>query len=275
MKSHILVVEDDPTTLRLLGSLLSNAGYQVSSAADGATAIVLLENSAIGVVVSDIHMREIDGVEVLNAARNRTPPAEVILMTGYGSMETAVAALRMGAYNYLLKPYSSDELLDCVAGAVQRHSQEQSRIEAVKAISHGIAQLQQAQAVVLPAEGACAAKVSPVQTPAPRGEQAGQMLRIGDLHIDILRHEATFAGQAIHLTRTEFAILLCLAQAQQQLVSYREIVAQSHGYDVEDDEAQELLKTHMRNLRRKIPPEYLVTVRNNGYILAVPETISD
>lgn len=257
MPAHILLVEDETITRQVIASLLEEEGYTVTPAPNGTVAIELLSQHAFDVVVSDIRMREIDGVEVLNVARSLRNPPEVILLTGYGSLESAVAALRSGAYNYLLKPCNSAELLECVQKAARRRASEQRRLQAMRLLAE---EFQGADEVVPPAPAA-AANVA---------DEPGRFLQIGNLRLDLFRHTANLGVTPLHMTPIEYTFLRCLAETPGRVFPCAEIVRNTHGYEAEEAEAQVLLRAHVRNLRRKLPPDYLVTVRSAGYMLVDP-----
>lgn len=270
MRARILLVEDDTTTRQVIATMLEDEGYTTTTAANGKLALDLLHSQRFDVVVSDIRMREIDGVEVLNVARSLRFPPEVILLTGHGSLESAIAALRAGAFNYLLKPCASAELLECVERAVQRHSAEQRRMDAMRILAQEYAALgtephaPAGQATLaLPAAPPPAAGASPPIT--------ARFLQIGDLQLDLFRHTARFGEESLHVTPIEYAFLRCLADTPGRVYPCAEIVRHTHGYDAEETEAQVLLRAHVRNLRRKLPANYLVTVRSAGYMLVDPD----
>jgi DNA-binding NtrC family response regulator len=108
---RILVVEDDPGLRFTVTDTLEEAGFSVRAADNGKEAILLLEAEAFDVVLTDLRLPGKDGLEVLREAREKNPPPSVITMTGYGSIESAVAAMKLGAEDYLTKPFSMEELL--------------------------------------------------------------------------------------------------------------------------------------------------------------------
>ena len=112
MKGRILVVDDEPLKRITLQIELSEAGYEVFEAADAQTARRIFDSTPIDVVVSDVRMPGMDGVELLSYVRKERPDAIVILMTAYASVETAVRAIKCGAYDYITKPFTTQELLD-------------------------------------------------------------------------------------------------------------------------------------------------------------------
>ena len=107
---RILVVDDDEITCNLLEEVLSKEGYAVDKALNGQEAIEKGEKKSYGVVLSDIRMLDVDGMEVLRAYRQRSPETIIIMMTAFGSIETAIRAIKEGAYDYVSKPFKLDEI---------------------------------------------------------------------------------------------------------------------------------------------------------------------
>lgn len=111
----ILVVEDDPSLREALCDTLELAGYAVLAAADGHAALVQIDaRPEIALVVSDVQMQPMDGHALLRAVRARRPELPMVLMTAYGTIERAVAAMREGAADYLVKPFEADVLIEMV-----------------------------------------------------------------------------------------------------------------------------------------------------------------
>jgi DNA-binding NtrC family response regulator len=117
-KVRVLVVDDKENMLKLFAKILAD-GYQVATAADGARALALVANDAFDVVVTDIRMPGAGGFEVLRAVKACSPSTEVVMMTGYGTIADAVQAMKMGAYDYLEKPFDPDAAALVVAGAAE------------------------------------------------------------------------------------------------------------------------------------------------------------
>jgi len=103
--ARILVVEDEEITRENLMHVLRREGYEVDAANDGEGALDLLGKGRYDVILTDLRMRHVDGMGVLAAAKGMQPETEVIMLTGYATVETAVAAMEQGAYHYLAKPY--------------------------------------------------------------------------------------------------------------------------------------------------------------------------
>jgi two-component system response regulator HydG len=117
--ARILVVDDKPNMRSLFAKILRDLG-EVVTADDGRRALELLEKTPFDVVISDIRMPDIDGQELLRRVREMKAPPEFILMTAYATVDTAVAALRLGAYDYLTKPFDPDDARAVVQRALSR-----------------------------------------------------------------------------------------------------------------------------------------------------------
>jgi two-component system response regulator PilR (NtrC family) len=111
MAEKILVVDDEDIIRESLSYILSNEKYEVSEAANGKIAFNMLKETSYDLVITDIEMPEMKGIELLNEIRKMNLQTNTIVITAYGSMETAIAALRSGASDYILKPVEFDELL--------------------------------------------------------------------------------------------------------------------------------------------------------------------
>ncbi|BDG03041.1 sigma-54-dependent transcriptional regulator [Anaeromyxobacter oryzae] len=116
----VLVVDDQRNMRATTAILLRQAGHAVQEAEDGASAIQRLQHEAFDVVLTDLRMPTVDGMEVLKTAQQLAPDTQVIVMTAYGTIESAVDAIRHGAYDFLAKPFKEDELLLRVAKALEK-----------------------------------------------------------------------------------------------------------------------------------------------------------
>ncbi|BAZ92943.1 two component transcriptional regulator [Thiohalobacter thiocyanaticus] len=117
MSLNVLVVDDQRSPRRSLGLLLKNAGMQAGEAASGEEALAALQSGPYDVIVSDLRMDGMSGIDLLREVKNRFPRLPVILITAYGSIESAVEAMRLGAYDYLTKPFDEDEMLEKIQQA--------------------------------------------------------------------------------------------------------------------------------------------------------------
>ncbi|MDZ7641678.1 MAG: response regulator [Desulfurivibrio sp.] len=109
-RAAVLVVDDEELIRASLALDLTEAGYQVATAADGDEALASFADSGYDLVITDLLMEGLDGLELLRRLREQQPGIGVIILTGYGALPSAIEALRLGADDYLLKPYNFEEL---------------------------------------------------------------------------------------------------------------------------------------------------------------------
>src|SRR5574342_688481 len=119
----ILVVEDQDAMRESLVIAFKDEGYQVEGVASGEEAIQRLNsNNVYDLVVTDLKMKKVDGLEVLKAVKNANSSTEVVLITAYGTISTAVQAIRDGAYDYVTKPFRHQEILKVAKKALEKKS---------------------------------------------------------------------------------------------------------------------------------------------------------
>ncbi len=276
--AHVLVVDDESAIRYSITKTLQRVGYQVDSAASGEEALEMLARQTYDVILTDIRMPGISGVELLARVRESAPEAIVILLTSYASLETAVESLRLGAHDYLIKPSSSQDIRDSVARGIERARNLKRRRALLDAIQSNIAELAN---VTSPksnagyeesAEPALAA-ATPLATPV-------NTMTLGPLTIFPGRYQIAVGEQPIDLTPTEFDLLLYLAVHRGRVVPCHELVREVRGYSVDEPEAREVIRPHISNLRRKLKqagqdPNLVVNIRGIGYRLADLPGIQD
>ena len=109
---EILVIDDEPELRELLSEHLRARGYRTATVGDGLAAVSLLQRSGgqFGLILTDLSLPGVDGLAVLQAARAASPSTQVVIITGYASLDSAIAAVRLGAYDYLTKPFSLGQI---------------------------------------------------------------------------------------------------------------------------------------------------------------------
>jgi two-component system response regulator PilR (NtrC family) len=125
---RVLVVDDEQSMRDLLAIMLRQTGYEVTVADGGETAVERLKAETFDLVVTDLRMRKVDGLAVLKAAREYSPRTVVLVVTAYASTETAVEAMKLGAYDYITKPFKLDELKVTVANALERRRLQEENL---------------------------------------------------------------------------------------------------------------------------------------------------
>jgi two-component system response regulator HydG len=128
MKPKILVVDDDASHRQMLDAVLSGEGYEISHAADGRSAVAAVEERFYDLILMDVRMSSLGGLEALKLIKEMSPGIPVLIMTAYASVATAVDALKSGAYDYLTKPLDIEELRVQVKKALHHRQLEQENI---------------------------------------------------------------------------------------------------------------------------------------------------
>lgn len=116
--ANVLLVDNEASILSVLSTLLKSEGFNVLSVREGEKAVQTIKSDKFDLMIFDIRMTPIDGMELLKVARNEQPEASVIMLTAYGSIETAIEAMKLGAFDYVTKPFKVDELLITVHRAL-------------------------------------------------------------------------------------------------------------------------------------------------------------
>jgi DNA-binding response OmpR family regulator len=256
----VLIVDDEESVCASLHAILSRAGYRTLCASDGSTAIKLLDTEGIDLVLVDLKMPGMSGLDLIRIIRERWPSTVVSILTGYGTLESAIAALRNGAHDYLLKPFTPEDIKASVRRGLDKRRTVQRRRQLLTHIEASVRALtsdpSDEQATVAATES-----LSEQET----------MLRAGDLVIDLKQHRVTLGEQEIALTPIEFSTLLVLVRNRGRVLSYAAIVKETHGYNCNEHEARTLIKTHISHLRQKIASHAgqshpIANVRGVGYM---------
>jgi DNA-binding NtrC family response regulator len=118
--AKVLIVDDERVALKNLEYIMKKEGYEVVSTQSGSNAIRYLDEQQFDVVLTDMRMEKVDGMQVLKKCRERQPDTEVIMITGYATLEAAVETMKHGAFSYIAKPFKLDEVRKAVAEAIER-----------------------------------------------------------------------------------------------------------------------------------------------------------
>ncbi len=230
--TRILVVDDETALVELVRSYLENEQYEVLTAMDGHTALDLARTAQPDLVVLDVMLPILDGLEVCRQLRQFSD-AYVIMLTARTEEIDKILGLTVGADDYLTKPFSPRELVARIKALLRRPRQTASA-------HHSASEL-------------------PDDTPAPQ--------QWGNLTIDEAQHEVTLHGQPVELTSREFALLLALARHPGRVFTRPQLLEHVWG-DVYYDE--HVVDVHIANLRKKLDADpahhqYLETIRGVGY----------
>lgn len=237
MKSNILVVDDEPVARQSLTDILKLEGFLVQSVANGQAAVEHIRTHAVDLMIVDLKMPGMDGLEVIQVVNQTSPETEIILLTAHGSIESAIQALRLRIHDYLLKPASPAQILSSVKKGLGRRDKARAGSAAVTG-----------------------------------SESTLEVYTLKDgTMVDLSRRQIKFKNKIEHLTPAEGRLLRILMENEGKVFSHRELVLLVQGYDTSAREAPEILRPLVSRLRHKLEEfpslsEKVVSVRGTGYL---------
>jgi len=239
MKSNILVVDDEPVARQSMSEILRLEGDAVNSVPNGQAAVEYVRTHLIEIIIVDLRMPGMDGLEVIQVVNQISPETEVILLTAFGTTESAIQALRLRVHDYLLKPAPPSQVVNSVKkGLARREARLKARGGTVNLeVDEGVLEI---------------------------------TLKDGT-HIDLSRRQVRKKDQIIHLTPAEGRLLRVLIENPGRVYSHRELVLLVQGYDTSQREAPEILRPLVSRLRHKLESfpslsDRVVSVRGTGYL---------
>ena len=273
---QVLLVDHNGVNRYTVSKALQRVGYIVAEASFADQALDMLSQQHYDLILTEIHLPEIDGIEFLRRIKAQSPDAVVILITGDPSVETAVQALRGGAQDYLVKPCSSEDIRVAVDRGIARARLLMRRRRMIDAIERNVFEL--AREVAESAATADDKDLAPISQQArDQAASAANALVVGPLSLVPGRYQIADGAHSISLTPTEFDLLAYLAAHRNRVVSCQELVNEVRGYGTDETEAREVMRPHVSNLRRKLRQlgqygKLVVNVRGIGYRLGELDT---
>lgn len=227
-----LAIDDEERIRLVLKKTLQRIGHTVVTASSGEEALDLLRDTSFDVAVVDLNLGGyVDGLEVLEAIRWRWPDTAVVILTAHGSLESAIASIREGVDDYLLKPAKPAEIRQAVERALDRRRRMRSQ----------------------------------------EADEQERIVQRGGFFVDLEKHQATADGQPLDLTPQELKLFVHLMQNTHRVVPPPELVQVVRDYECEDVyEVRRIIKWYIHRLRQKVEPDpsnprHIVNVRGVGY----------
>lgn len=252
--SRLLVVDDEPDIRSGLAYILSLEGYIAEEAGSGADALKLLEHTSYDLMLLDMRMPGMQGMEVMERAREMCPDMSIIILTGHATLESAISAVKLKAVNYLLKPVGAGALVDAIANALHERAEKLRQRQLVQAAVNTLHKFEAQPNLA----------VSP----------SSQLVRVQPLTLDLQKWTVIsddVPDQIHELTETEALLLACLMRRPNQVLSCRELAQMVWERDLDEVQAQKLVRPYIFRLRNKIEtsskhPDLIRTVRKRGYL---------
>lgn len=280
--ANILVVDDENSIRFFLEELLERDGHRVTAVDSGEAALAHIETEEFDLALIDLKLQGISGTEVLKVLHTKWPDTVVIMLTGHGSLESAVEALRQGAHDYLFKPCKTIELRESIrVGLMNRNQQKRQRELLMQLEQHLSSSLAGVRATIeetTPPPTRQPAKPKPqppVVPPVIARESAMEQNRFiqrNGLIVDLTRHVVTMNDKLLELSPTEFDLLAYLVSESPRVVPPQELVREAQGYTTEPWEARDIIRYHIYRIRQKIKEatghtDVISTVRGVGYTI--------
>ncbi len=258
---RVLILRDEPATWPELVSLMPNAGYEVSTTAAPGQALSWMTDEIYDVIIIDLDTPDLDGPSFMQAARGLQPDLQIVVMTSRPALLTAIAAIRAGAADYLIKPIEPHIVMDSVGRALESLSVLKSQLSRL-----------------VREAGKTNAESKSDHDPGPNGTSPGSMIIVPPFRLDYAHRRVTILGdsnQTIDLSRGETAMLACLMSNPDRPLTTSQIARLAWNYDLDPAESADLVRPYIHRLRRKLEsdpgdPRLIVTARGLGYLF-VPE----
>ena len=271
--ARLLVVDDEPQIRSALVRGLGLLGYAVEEAGSGREALTLLKRMPCDAMVLDMFMPGMDGVEVMQRARQMYPDLAIIVLTGRPAVESAIAAVKSEVADYLLKPASVHDIADAVTRALQKR---QERMQGQQQLQDLVQGLNQALNTVRQATA------QPQDLPPVEPASRVPVLHAPPLTLDRRQRLVVVDGdppRSVQLTVGEVAVLAALMSYPDQVVPCRELVRLAWDYPMNEREARAMVRPYIFRLRQKLEadPEHPCLVRNvrgSGYVLACSSNLA-
>jgi DNA-binding response OmpR family regulator len=263
-KATILVVDDEETMRTSLADILRLEGHRVRAVSSGEMAIEALQNDSFDLVLLDLKMPGMDGLDVMRHIPQVAPEIQVIMLTAHGSLESAIEALRLEAHDYLLKPASAAQIVNSVESALFRSTEAKKRKLLIEQLDSSVQMLKDSERK---------------ETFSHSDNQAipiRQGFSYNYFRREIIYRRRSDDGKSktetVVLTPTEGKLLRVLLENQGKVMSHRDLVFLVQGYNVSDWEAPEVLRPLVSRLRHKLSrlpggDGWISNVRGTGYVL--------
>ena len=264
--ARILVVEDEANIRSLLEDMLTRDGYNVETVESGEAALERTNTQLFDLALIDLKLPGMNGIQLMEALRQQLPEIVVIVLTAHASLETAVEALRQGAHDYLFKPCKSVELLESVRKGLMKRQSAVRKQDLLSQLDSLTTSLEDIRASMTGEHEAPATEAAQPSA-APR-----RFLQSGELVVDLLHHVITLNGRQIEVTATEFDLLAYMLSQLPRVVPPQELIREVQGYDSEQWEASDTVRSHIYHIRQKIKEatgrtDVIRTVRGVGYTI--------
>ena len=274
---RLLLVDDEHSIRTSMSELLRLRGYEVDEASNGPEALAALTRQPYDLMVLDMLMPGMHGVEVMRQARELRPDLAIIVLTAHATVESAIASVKSDVTDYMLKPCNFNDLVITIERSLAARAKQQRRLRMLELVGEAMNMLVDDSAAPLVAPAPAAALPD---LPAKPAAESDDMLRVGTLTLDRQKRLAILdvnPAQPVELTEGEVAVLETLMQHPNKVLSVKELANSALGYQGLDKWTLEsVVRSCVFRLRQKIEPapdspQVICTVRGRGYFFRTGE----
>ncbi|MEA2007691.1 MAG: response regulator transcription factor [Chloroflexota bacterium] len=254
MSTEILIVDDEKNVRESLQDILELEGYGVDAVASGEDALDKLNEEEYNLMLLDLKMPGINGVEVMHQAHLLHPQTKIIVLTGHGSVESVIEAIRAGAHDYILKPFETESILISINSCLTAKVKHQRKKMLMEQIESSLERLKDIEGITTP------------DLPSRRIITLPQ-----GIMVDLERREIWRGNTRSHLTPTECALFSVFLENRGRAMTHVEIVHLTRGSEPTEWEAPEILRPMISRLRKKFiafpgMKKWISNVRGMGYV---------
>lgn len=236
--AKILIVDDEEIARMTLAEILRLEGYEIQSVSSGEAAVEALRCEPFDVMVLDLKMAGMSGMDVLRSVVDKLPGLSVIVLTAYGTIDTAIQAIRYRVHDYLLKPVSPEQVLESIENALNKKRLQNGEPSVPKAVRNKVDTM------------------------------------LGGVLISWDKRQISWDRGSLSLTPTEARLLKILFERKNEMVAHSELVFLIQGYRIDSEEAAKILRPVVSRLRQKLSTvpnwdDRIKNVRGAGYVLEI------
>lgn len=267
---RLLIVDHDGVNRYTVSKALQRVGYMVAEADSGEAALERYAKGDFDLLLSELALPRMNGIELMQAIKRQASDAIVVLMAAEVTVAEAIQALRYGATDLLVKPFTSEDVRASVERGIESARSLRRRRRLLDTIERNVAELAREASIAEAASGngALEGDVAPRRAGAAL---RGHVISLGPLAILPGKYQIAAGEKAISLTPTEFDLLMYLAANRVRVATCQELVREVRGYNTDEEDAREVIRPHVSNLRRKLRGlgeiDLIVNVRGVGYRL--------
>ena len=256
-EESVLIIDNEESVWTTWSTALQKQGFSIDHVNSVEDALNVLDDQDYGLALVNYKVNgHKNGLNLLDQIQERAPLIDVIVITSYGTLNSSIDALHKGAYDYLIKPVNTMEVVSRVERCMSERKESAERLQLINQVEMMLTQLKK--------------QLQPENEDKP---SHGHIFETTNIIVDRRKRLVVQNGEPVQLSPTEFDMLDYLVTNEDRVVSASELIRAVQGYDMEEMDARPIVRVNIRRLRQKIEkdtsnPRHIVTVRSRGYRFA-------